>query len=215
MLIRLGLVTYVMLSLHLIYFDFSQSCLIVLSVEPFTFFSLLGFYCSQPVSETRIREATYRKRQANIFVYILIYTYIHIYVILLSIYWKSSIYTIISNSSPVPQSSFWFISVSYNFLSSVRNLSLFSLIISTYSINPAFLTLAGLQCLKPDHCHYGDIVSLLGLWHSAPSHVSSHSSVKASPCGMVYYYPYPHFTQPPAWCLSCLTACSFWGFGTE
>lgn len=69
-----------------------------------------------------------------------------------------------------------FISVSYNFLSSVRNLSLFSLIISTYSINPAFLTLAGLQCLKPDHCHYGDIVSLLGLWHSAPSHVSSHSS---------------------------------------
>ena len=56
-----------------------------------------------------------------------------------------------------------FISVSYNFLSSVRNLSLFSLIISTYSINPAFLTLAGLQYLKPDHCHYGDLVSLLGL----------------------------------------------------
>ena len=97
-----------------------------------------------------------------------------------------------------------FISVSYNFLSSVRNLSLFSLIISTYSINPAFQSLVGLQYLKPDHCHCGDLVSLLGLWHCTQPR--KHPLIQLRLHHVEWSTtPIPLY-QPPAW-MSILLNC--------
>lgn len=103
-----------------------------------------------------------------------------------------------------------FISVSIcNFLSSVRNLALVSLIISSYCINPAFLTLLGLQYLTPGHCHHGG--PCLPPWAltlcTRPCkhpfiHFRLHHVVGAAT-------PIPTSPSPLHGCLSCLTPYSF------
>lgn len=135
-----------MLSLHLIFFDFSQSCLIVLSVEPFTFFFHYWVFTAHNPSQRTELEKLHIEKGKQIYLYIFLYIHTCTSMLFYCLSIENPPFTL---SFPL-QSRYHkvhsdFISVSYNFLSSVRNLSLFSLIISTYSINPAFLTLAGLN----------------------------------------------------------------------